>query len=96
MSYFPEPYTRSRNKIKFELDLSNYGTKPDLKNATGADTSDFTKMTDLSSLKSDIDQLHIGKLESTPTEYKMLLLKRLNMMNWFKELMLFRLLKQVI
>ena len=31
MSYFPEPYTRSQNKIKVELDLSNYATKSDLK-----------------------------------------------------------------
>ena len=27
MSYFPEPYTRNKNKIKVELDLSNYATK---------------------------------------------------------------------
>ena len=30
MSYFPESYTRSKNKIKVELDLSNYPTKYDL------------------------------------------------------------------
>ena len=42
-SYFPEPYNRSRNKIKVELDLSNYATKSDLKNATGVDTSKFVK-----------------------------------------------------
>ena len=33
VSYSPEPYTHSRSKIKFELDLSNYGTKFDVKNA---------------------------------------------------------------
>ena len=27
MFYFPEPYTRSKNKIKAELDLSNHVTK---------------------------------------------------------------------
>ena len=27
MSYFPESYTRSKNKIKVELDLSNYPAK---------------------------------------------------------------------
>ena len=26
MSYFPEPYTRSKNKMKFELDLFNYSS----------------------------------------------------------------------
>ena len=41
--YFPEPYNRSRNKIKVELDLSNYATRSDLKNATGVDTSKFVK-----------------------------------------------------
>ena len=32
----------SKNKI-VELDLSNYGTKSDLKNATGIDALDFAK-----------------------------------------------------
>ena len=31
MSYFPEPYSRSRNKVKVELNLSNCGRKSDLK-----------------------------------------------------------------
>ena len=31
MSYFPEPYTRSKNKIKVQLDLSNNAAKSDLK-----------------------------------------------------------------
>ena len=43
MSYFLESYTRGENKIKFELDLANYATKSDLKNATGVDTSEFAK-----------------------------------------------------
>ena len=34
MSYFPELYTHSKSKIKVELDLSNYTTKYDLKNAS--------------------------------------------------------------
>ena len=29
MSYFPEQHTRSKNKIKFKLDFSNYTTKSD-------------------------------------------------------------------
>ena len=29
MSYFTEPCPRSKNKIKVELDLSNYATKSD-------------------------------------------------------------------
>ena len=42
--YFPEPKS-SRANVKVELDLSNYATKADLKNATGADTSDFARET---------------------------------------------------
>ena len=43
MSYFPESYSHNKNKLKAELDLSNYATKPDLTNATGADTSNLLK-----------------------------------------------------
>ena len=45
--------------VKFELDLSNYATKVDLKNTTRLDTSDFAEKTDLTHLKSDIDKLDI-------------------------------------
>ena len=30
MSYFPEPYSHSKNKIRVELDFSNYLTKSNL------------------------------------------------------------------
>ena len=49
--------------MKAELDLSNYATKTDLKNATGIDTSTFAKKVDLASLKSNIDKLDIDKLK---------------------------------
>ena len=67
MSYFPEPHTHSKNKIEVELDLSNYAIKSELKNTTGADTSDFAKKTDLASLKSNIDKLDTDKLEKVPS-----------------------------
>ena len=35
--YFPEQKS-SGGRVKVELDLSNYATKADLKNVTGADT----------------------------------------------------------
>ena len=38
--YFPEPKSFG-GSIKVELDLSNYETKADLKNATGPDTAKF-------------------------------------------------------
>ena len=55
MRYFPEPETNSRSQIETELDLSDYATKSELKNAKGVDTSDFTNSPNLASLKSDVD-----------------------------------------
>ena len=51
--YFQKPKSVGAN-MKIELDLPNYATKADLRNATGADTLDFTKKTDLANLKSDV------------------------------------------
>ena len=41
--------------------MSNYATETDLKNATGVDTLDFTKKTDLTHLKSDVGKLDIDE-----------------------------------
>ena len=62
--YFPKRKPLGRN-VKVELDLSNYATKADLKNAASAATSKFAKKVYLASLKSEIDKLDIGKLEIT-------------------------------
>ena len=64
--YFPKPKSLGAN-VKVELDLSNYATKADLKNATGVDTSKFAKKVDLASLKSNVDKLDIDKLKNVPT-----------------------------
>ena len=53
----------TKNIIKIELDLPNYATKFDLKNAAGVDTSDFTKKADLASLRSEVDEVDVDKLE---------------------------------
>ena len=66
MSYFPESYSSSKNKIQVELDLFNYATKSGLNNAAGVDTSEFTKKTDLANLKSDVDELDTDKLKNVP------------------------------
>ena len=53
--------------MKVELDLFNYATKGDLKNATGVDTSKFAiKKFNLANLKSDVDKLNIDKLKDVP------------------------------
>ena len=58
--YFPKPKSLGAN-VKAELDLSSYATKADLKIATGVDTLDFAKNTDLANLESDADKLVIDK-----------------------------------
>ena len=45
--------------MKAELNLSNYATKANLKNATGVD-----KKTDLANLKFDVDKLDIDKFKN--------------------------------
>ena len=63
--YFAEP--KSLRKVQVELDLSNYETKTDLKNATGIDRSSFAKKIELASLKPNVDKLDIDKLKNIPT-----------------------------
>ena len=61
--YFPKPEFLGQN-VKVKLDISYYATKTDLKNATGLDTSDFAKSTDLANLKYHVHKLDIDKLKS--------------------------------
>ena len=63
--FFPEPKSLG-GKVKVELDLSNYATKADLKNATGIDTSSFPKNVDSANLKSNLKKLSIDKLKNVP------------------------------
>ena len=49
--------------MKVGLDLCNYATKSDLKNASSVDTSDFDEKVDLASVKSNV-----GKLEKVPND----------------------------
>ena len=53
--FFPQP-KYSRGRVIFELDLSNYATKTDLKMTSN-----------LAILKSDVDKLHIDKSKNVPT-----------------------------
>ena len=64
MNYFPEPYTRSKNKIKVELDLSIYATKYDLNIKQVLIHQNLLKA-NLQSLKPNIDKLDIDKLKTT-------------------------------
>ena len=67
MSYYP-PYKSSSNDIKVELDLTNYGTKTDLKNITHIDVSSFASKTNLASLKTEVDKIDVDKLKTVPVD----------------------------
>ena len=49
------------------ISLSNYATKTDIKNATGIDTSPFTKKVDIASSKSNVQKWDIDQLKNVPT-----------------------------
>ena len=50
------------------MDLSNYATNVDLKNAAGIDVSNLVAKSNLASLKAKIDKLDVGKLKFTPID----------------------------
>ena len=58
---------KSLGTVKVELDLSNYATKTDFKNAVGIDTSSFAKKVYIGSLKSNVSKLGIDELKNVPT-----------------------------
>ena len=60
--YFPKPYEPFGGDINVKVDLSNYATETDLKNVTHVDTSSFALKTNLTNLKTEVDELYIDKL----------------------------------
>ena len=66
MSYYPEPDSHIRDKVKVVLDLSNYATKKELYNAIG-DLADLAAKNDFITLKAEVDKLDINKLVNVPT-----------------------------
>ena len=84
--YFPKPFRIFGGNIKVKVDLSNYATKPDLKNVTHVVTSRFVLKSNLASLKTEVDKLDIDKSVPVPVDLsklsdliKMMLLKKLCM-----------------
>ena len=67
MSFYPEPDSHIRDKVKIVLDLSNYATKKELDHAIGVDTSDLAAKEDFIALKVEVDKLCISKLVHFPT-----------------------------
>ena len=67
MSYYPEPDSHIRDKVKVVLDLSMYTTKKELEHATSIDASDLAAKKDFTALKTEVDKLDINKLTNVPT-----------------------------
>ena len=89
---FPKPFRSFGGNINVKVDLSNYGTEADIKNVTYIDTSNFVLKTNLASLKTKVDKLDIEKLAPVPVDLsklsdvvKMMLLKKLFMINWLQK-----------
>ena len=88
--YFFKPYEPFGGDINVKVDLSNYATKTDLKNVIHVDISSFALKSNLASLKTEVDKLDIDKFLPVPVDLsklsdiiKMMLLKKLNMINYF-------------
>ena len=64
--YFPKPYKPFGRGINVKVDLSNYATKNDLKDATGIDTCNFVLKSNLASFKTEADKLDTDKLVPVP------------------------------
>ena len=64
--YFPKPFKSFGENINVKVDLSNYATKTDLENVTHVDNSSFPLQTNLTSLKTEVDKLDIGKIAPVP------------------------------
>ena len=66
--YFHKPYEPFGGDINVKVDLSNYGTKTDLKNVSHVDVNSFALKSNLASLKTDGDKLDIDKLTPFPND----------------------------
>ena len=66
--YSPKPFTSFGGNVNVKVDLSNYATKTDLKNAAHVDTSSFALETNLARLKTQVDKLDIDKLAPDPVD----------------------------
>ena len=65
--YFPQ-CNNSSEKIKVELDLSNYATKKDTKDITHIDASGFVSKTNLAALKTEVDKIDTDELKTVPND----------------------------
>ena len=62
MSFYPEPDSHVRDKVKVVLDFSKYATRKALEHATGVDTSKLAAKSDFITLKAEVTKLDINEL----------------------------------
>ena len=66
---FPKPYELFERDINVKVDLFNYTTKDDLKNAIEIDTSKLALKPNLLDLKAEIEKkIDVGKLKTVPVD----------------------------
>ena len=66
--YFHETSEHSDGNVKVELSVSNYTTKANMKRATSIDTSTLASKTELTGLKTKVDNLGVYKLMSVSVD----------------------------
>ena len=72
MSFYLEPDSYSRNMIKVDLHSPNNVTNSDVEKATGIDTFELAKRTDVVTLKSKADRTNINKPKAVQTDLSQL------------------------
>ena len=68
--YKHESHETFGGDISVKVDLSNYETKLDLKNAKGIDTFKLEAKSDLASLKAEVDRKRDRQLKDCPCWFK--------------------------
>ena len=66
--YFPKLYEPFLGDINLKVDLSNYATKADLKNATVVNKSPLASKSDLASWKTKVDKIDVEQLKTVTVD----------------------------
>ena len=67
-NYFRRRYKHFDGDISVKVDLSNYATKTDLKNISHVDGRSFALKSNLTSLKTEVDEIDADKLKTVPVD----------------------------
>ena len=67
-NYFRRRYKHFDGDISVKVNLSNYATKTDLKNISHVDGRSFALKSNLTSLKTEADEIDADKLKTVPVD----------------------------